>query len=83
MVLAYFISKIAFDARISYEYCCINCIYNHEEAKQVPVFETYNMIARLGMIYVSIAEYSNLLLSSEYENLFARNLVKSPKIVAN
>ena len=57
--------KIAFDDRINYEYYCDNCIYNRGEARQIPVFEAYDMTAKLGMMYAGIAEYSNLLFSSK------------------
>ncbi len=65
MVLACFIYKIALNNGINCKYYCNNYIYNRAEAGQVPVFKAYNVIAKLGMIYLGIAEYSNVLLSSE------------------
>ncbi len=65
--------KIAFDDRINREYYCDNCIYNRGEADQILVFKTYNVIAKLGMIYAGTAEYSDLQLSSERQKLLARN----------
>ena len=42
-------------------------------------FESYDVTAKLGKIYVGIAEYSNLLLSSERQILLAENLPKRQK----
>lgn len=65
MVLAYFIYKIVFDDKIDCEYYYDNCIYNCEEIGQIPVFEVYDITAKLGMMYIGIVKYFNLLLSSK------------------
>lgn len=70
--------KMTFDDRIDREYYCDNCIYNCAEASQVPDFETNNVTAKLGMIYVRTTEYSNLLLFSEQQMLLATNLIRGP-----
>lgn len=57
-------------------------MYNHGEAGQVPVFEAYNVTAKLGMMYAGTAEYSDLLLSSERQKLLARNPLRGPKTAA-
>lgn len=74
---------MTFDARIGHEYCCDNYMYNRKKTEQVPVFEIYNVTARLGIIYVGIAEYSNLLLSSERKRLLAKIPTKGPKTAPN
>ena len=79
IVLACLIYKIAFNDRIDCEYYYDNYIYNRGKARQVPVFEAYNVIAKLGIIYTDIAKYSDLLLSSKRQRSLARNLPKSPK----
>lgn len=71
--------KIVFDNRIDYEFCYDNYMYNHEKTGQVLVFAAYDMIAKLGIIYVGTPEYSDLLLSSERQRLLARNLLRGPK----
>lgn len=53
---------LAFDNRIDCENCCDNYIYNYREVEQIPVFEAYNMTAKLDMMYKGVTEYSNLLL---------------------
>lgn len=60
MILAYFIYKITFDDRIDYEYCCDNYIYNCRKTRKIPIFDTYNLIAKFGIIYIGIVEYFNL-----------------------
>lgn len=82
IISACFMYKIAFDDRINNEYYCDNCMYNCEEARQVPIFETSNPTAKLSMIYAYITGYSNLVLSSDCQKLLARNLFKGPKIAA-
>lgn len=73
---------MAFDDRIDYENYCDNCMYNCGKAGQIPVFEAYNVIAKLGMMYDGITEYSNLLLSGERQRLLAKNPPRRPKIAA-
>ncbi len=82
MVLACFICKITLDDRINREYCCDNYIYNHGEAGQIPVFETYNVTTKLGMIYMSIVEYSDLLFSSKRQRLLTGNPLRGSRTVA-
>lgn len=65
IVLACLMYKIVLDDRINREYYSDNCIYNHREAWQVPVFQAYDMIAKLGRIYANTREYSNFLFSSK------------------
>ncbi len=65
MILACFIKKMTFNNKINCEYCCDNCIYNYREAGQVPMFEAYDVIAKLGIMYASTAKYSNRLLNSK------------------
>lgn len=76
MILAYFICKMGFNNRIDYEYCYNNYIYNYVEARQVPNFKTYNIIAKLGIMYAHIIEYSDFLLSSERKKLLVTNPTK-------
>lgn len=45
---------MAFDNRIDNENYCDNCIYNHRETVQVPMFETYNITGKLDMMYIGI-----------------------------
>lgn len=42
-----------------------NCMYNNIEIKQVSNFEIYNIIAKVGMIYICIMEYFDLFLFNE------------------
>ncbi len=74
--------KIAFDNRIDHEYCSDNCIYNCEEAGQIPVFEAYDVTAKLGMMYAGTAKYSNHLFSSKRQRLLAGNPPRGPRIAA-
>lgn len=46
------------------------------------MFEAYNVIAKLDMIYISITEYSDLLFSGKHQKLLVGNLPKGPKIAA-
>lgn len=73
IILAFFIYKIIFDAKISCKYYDNNCMYNRGNVGQLLIFETYNMTARLGIIYVGIAKYSNLLFSSKRKRLLTKN----------
>lgn len=82
MVLACFMCKMAFDDRIDWENCYDNCMYNRGEAGQVPVFEVYNVTAKLRMMYAGTTEYTDLLLSGERQRLFAENLPGGPKTAA-
>lgn len=82
IVLAYFIYKMVFNDRIDCKYYCNNCIYNHEEVGQVPMFEAYNITAKLSMIYMDIAKYFDLLLSHKRQRLLTKYLLKCPKTVA-
>lgn len=79
MILECFMYKMAFDDRIDHENCCDNCVYNHGEVKQIPVFEIYDVTAKLGMIYASITEYSDLLLLGKCQKLLAGNPAKGLK----
>lgn len=79
MVLACFMYKMTFDDKIDRENCCNNCIYNRREAGQVPVFEAYNVTAKLGIMYAGTTEYSDLLLSGERQRLFAGNPSRGPR----
>ncbi len=72
--------KMLFDDTINCKYCCNNYIYNRGEVGELPVFEAYNVTAKLGVIYAGIPEYSDLLLSSNHQRLLARNLPKGPRI---
>ena len=58
-------------------------MYNRGETKQVTVLKTYNMMARLDMMYVDIAKYSDLLLFSERKTLLIKNLLIGPRTAAN
>ena len=82
MVLTCFIYEIEFDNRIDYENYYDNGIYNCGKIRQVPIFEAYDVTAKLGMIYADIMEYSNLLLSGERPRLFAENRPREPKKAA-
>ena len=82
MVLAFFIYKIEFDNRIDYENCYDNGLYNRGKVRRVPIFEAYDMTAKLGMIYADITKYSNLLLSGERPRLLAGNRPREPKTAA-
>lgn len=73
--------KIVFDDRIDCEYYCDNCIYNREEVKQVSMFGAFYMITKLSIIYAGIAEYFDLLFSSERQKLLIRNPLIGPKTV--
>lgn len=64
--------------RISCGYYCNNCIYNCERMGQIPVFKTYNMTARSGIIYAGIIKYVNLLFSSKHKKLFSKKSPKKP-----
>lgn len=57
--------NIAFNNRIDYQYYCDNYIYNYAKAGQASDFEAYNIITKLGIMYIYITKYSNLLLFSE------------------
>ena len=46
------------------------------------MFKVYDVTAKLDMIYVNIAEYSDLLLSSKRQKLLIENLSRGLKIVA-
>lgn len=73
IVLACFIYKMAFNNRIDYEICCDNCMYEREETRQIPIFKSYNMTVRPSIIYVSIIEYSDILVSSKRQRLHIEN----------
>lgn len=72
---------MTFDDKIDYKNCYNNYIYNCEKARQVLVFEVYNIIVKLGIIYIGITKYFNLLLSDERQRLFAKNLLKKLKTI--
>lgn len=74
--------KMAFDDKIDCEYCYDNYIYNRGEARQVQVFDVYDLTTKLGIIYVSLAEYSNLLISNKPQRLLAGNPPRDPRKVA-
>lgn len=46
------------------------------------MFDVYNIIAKLGIMYAGITKYFDFLLSDKRQSLFTRNLRKRPKIVA-
>lgn len=73
---------MAFDNKIDCKNYYNNYIYNCEQARQVSVFVLYNINAKLGMMYVDITKYSDLLLLDNCQKLFTGNLPKGPKIVA-
>lgn len=74
MVLAYFIYKKAFNNMINHEYYYDNCIYNNVEIRHVLDFKVYDIIAKLGMIYMHTIKYSNFLFSNECKKLLVTNL---------
>ena len=82
MVLACLICKMTFNDKIDCENYCDNCMFNIREVGQVLVFEAYDLIAKLGMMYTDTTEYSNLLLSGERQRLFVRNPPRKSKTVA-
>lgn len=43
-------------------------MYNNVKTRLVPNFKVYNIIANIGMIYICIIEYSNLLLFNKYKD---------------
>lgn len=61
MILTSFKSKIAFDDKIDCEYYYDNYIYNHIKVGQMLKFEVCNVTTKLGMMYLYIIEYSDLL----------------------
>lgn len=65
-----------FNNRINCEYYYNNCIYNYIKAGQVSDFKVYNITTKLGIIYIYIIEYFNLLLFSECQRVLAANLIK-------
>lgn len=65
---------------MDYKYYYDNYIYNYKKIRQVLVFEVYDIIAKLSMMYMSIAKYFNLLLFSEYKRLLTRNFLRDLKI---
>lgn len=65
---------MAFNNKIDCEYYCDNCMYDCDKTRQVPVFEAYNVIAKLDIMYVGIVKYSDLLLSRKCQKLFTGNL---------
>lgn len=50
-------------------------MYNSVEVRLVLIFEAYNFIAKLGIIYACIKEYSDLFLKNECEKLLAVNSI--------
>lgn len=54
---------MTFDDKIDCENYYDNCMYNCGGARQVLMFETYNLTKKLGMIYIEITKYFNFLLS--------------------
>lgn len=71
---------MAFDDRINCKNFYDNYIYNREEAKQVLVFEAYNITAKLGIIYTSTTKYFNLQFSDKRQRLLTENFPKELKI---
>lgn len=78
IVLACFICKMAFDDRIDRKYYYDNCVYNNIEKGQVQNFEAYNITPKLGMIYVRIKKYSDLLFYNERKRLLTINNTRGP-----
>lgn len=75
-MLVYFIYKMIFDNKINCEYYCNNYIYNYTEIGQILDFEEYNVSVKLGIIYVHIIKYFNLLLFNERHKLLITNLIR-------
>lgn len=71
--------EITFDNKIDCDNCYDNCIYNHKEARQIPVFKTYNVTTRLDIIYVDTMEYSDILLLGKCQRLLTKNPPKRSK----
>lgn len=71
---------MVFDNRIECDNCYDNYIYKKAEVKQVLEFNSYDIIARLGMMYEHMIEYLNLLISSERNRLRIANPTKNPRI---
>lgn len=71
-----------FDNKINHEYCYDNYIYNRRKSEQISVFGTYDITAKLGIMYPYIPKYSDLLFLSEHQKLLARNSSRGPKIAA-
>ncbi len=80
MILACFICKMAFDDKLKRDNYYDNYMYNNMEARQVPKFDGYNIMARLSMMYKYTIKYSNLLLSSKCDRLLTANPIKNPRI---
>lgn len=74
---------MTFDIRIGCEYYYNSYIYNYRETEQILVFKTYNLTARLNMMYMDIVKYFNHLFFSEYKRLLIKNSLKDPKIAFN
>ena len=55
-------------------------MYKNVEARQVPEFNGYDIIAKLSMMYKYTIKYLNLQLSSERDRLLVTNLVRNPRI---
>lgn len=82
MIFIYFICKVVFNDKIDCEYCFDNYMYNYREVRKVLMFNTYNTITKLDIIYTDIVKYFNFLFFSERQRLFARNPPKDSRIVA-
>lgn len=57
-------------------------MYNNLEVWQISKFDSYNIIAKLGIMYEYTIKYLNFLLSSKCNRLFAANLIKNSKTIS-
>ena len=80
MILACFMCKMAFDNRLERENCCDNCMYKRAEAGQMPEFDGYDIMVRLGIMYEHTIEYSNFLLSRERDRLLIANSTRTSRL---
>lgn len=51
------------------------------EAKQIPEFDSYNIIVRLNMIYKYIIQYENLWLANKCDKLYIIKVIKNLKVI--